>query len=325
MKRNLRFASIPLTAVFLVFAGCGKDRTVDEYQGQKLNQAQHETEDSIAGTYNGALLSKMNGEAMGALSIEITGDTDIPDPDSTSTTGRNGQRNAIAAEITLTTKDFSRTISAPNGIYNIYSHAYQFDFEFENGQFDRSGKAAIVKFRLAGKIDPLKKTMTGSIQAINYAKYGGKYTLTRDGNSPQLEDTRLPTERAAAILGNTYQGLQTVTGADMLVTLKMARPTQTPEGEFLDLFYPLRFTTVSITLTAIKYGDDIMTIPFENSEWDMDSRMLTGSMSGTAGNGGTQPYHFAIQCKESGSVKTPAWKCSWSGTTAFDFTATVVR
>ncbi|MBS1961219.1 MAG: hypothetical protein JST04_03305 [Bdellovibrionales bacterium] len=315
--RFVAFASLALLGG-LALSGCGKDRTVDQYFAQKENEKQRQTSQSIEGTFEGTLLSKMNGKPMGALSVEIYGDTNIPD-------GSVQTKNVIAANITLSTKAFSRTINATNGFYNIYSHAYQLDFAIENGQVDATGKPRAIKFRFAGKLDPVTKVMDGTIQCVDYAKYGGRYRLTRGANSPQLEDTRIPTERAEATLGKIYSVTQEVLGTEQRVTMKFAEPTATPEGEFLELFYPVRFVTVSVTLTETKYGEDIMTIPFTNAEWDMDSRTLNGAMSGAAGSGGTQPYHFTLQCTESGSAKVPAWDCHWSGNVAFDFKAKAVR
>lgn len=325
MKSPKPVRLLAIAVVASTLAGCGKDRTVDQYFAQKENEKQRQTSQSIEGTFEGTLLSKLNGKPMGALSVEIYGDTEIPDASSTTAPKGSGQRNVIAANITLSTKTFSRTINTSNGFYDIYSHAYQLDFAIENGQFDSSGKPRAIKFRFAGKLDPVTKVMDGTIQCIDYAKYGGKYRLTRGASSPQLEDTRIPTERAEAMLGKTYAVTQDVLGTENRVTMKFAKPTPTPEGEFLELFYPVRFVTVSVTLTETKYGDEIMTIPFTNAEWDMDSRTLNGAMSGTAGAGATQPYHFALQCAESGSVKAPAWDCHWSGSVAFDFKARAVE
>ena len=295
-------------------AGCGKDRTVDDYNAQKQNQEQQQSQKEIGGTFNGVLVSTVNGEAMGSLSIKVSSDTLIQD---------TGARSTIAAEIVLTTKKSSQRISVPTGYYNIYTHAYQLDFSVGNVfEVDPAGKTVMANFRVKGKIDPVTGIMDGTIAVVDRAKYGGKFRLTKDGNAPELEDTHLPTERADAALGKTYRARPKVMGTPDMLTLRFSSSAKSEEGEFMDLFYPVRYLDISAVLSETYYGDELLRTKFLNCEWDLQSKTLTGDV---VDNTGSRPAHYSIQCRESGTAKRPAWKCSWSGTLTFDFTAKGVQ
>lgn len=295
-----------LIFVSTLLAGCGKDHTVDEYLAQKSKQEQRETNQSIAGTFTGPLYSKLNGQTMGILSVELSGDTEVSD-------GRS--RNVIAANISLTTPTAVRTLSVSNGSYNIYNHSYQIDFMIPNAP------GPDVKLRLVGVINPEAKVMEGSLQSVDFAKYGGTYRLTQDQKLPQPGRLELPAERAANIFGRVFSVRQEVYGFPNEIVLRLLPVVRSPEQEFLDLFYPVRFATVMFTLTETKGGQEVLTLAFENSVWDMDAKTLHGSVTRSS-TGGTLPYHFTLQCSESGTSRVPGWNCDWSGRSVVHFNAT---
>lgn len=294
MNRTNR--SLFLLALFAALAGCGKDRTIDEFNGQKNSDDQAET-DRVAGTYTGTLYAKKDGKPMGALTVDFSADTRVEGGD---------QSSVVSAQVTLETNDksgrTSETIHLADGRYDLVNHSFRINTTVG---FTRLQSATLT---IAGTVND--GVMKGKIEVPNYVDFGGTYRLVKDAPVADVAAGPSTLDRARGTRATNYRGrASTDQNATLDARFIYTPSTRNADQRFFDRFFPLRSGNVTVSL-----GDESspVVVAFPDALWDTRRGTLTGVAGGNVP--GQTPYSITLNCQETGDFRNPGWDCGWNGT-----------
>ena len=284
-------AALLASAVAVALVGCGKDKSIEQYQRERLqeNLAVYE---SVAGTYTGAVYSTATNKSIGALQLDLSAET-------TSVASSTGEL-PIGAPVLVTNVSFRDqsilNIRIDSSFYDQSSGAYNATVVVDRqtvGQptpgGDKTAQVVIKGFIRNGHL-------TGTIGALNNPRGSAKFDLVLNGTP--LDQIRKGAPKGPLdTVGVTkqYSGRGTMpdsrTGKSTRrsMTLQVNKPSQGPAGDFVDIFNPdiLKFVNVSVEFS------EAVSISFINIVWNPANRTIDGSntINSTSGT-----YTVFIQC-----------------------------
>lgn len=268
---------IALTALLAV--ACGKDKTVDEYQREKLreNLALYE---SVAGSYTGLVVSKTDGTVIGAMQLVLEAKTVATDP--------NGGETAVGKPVLAGTVNFLdqfvTTLEAPNGFYDPATGAYSAQITVTRS--DLTKETMNISGNISGEV------LGGQFSLASYSDSGANFQLNKNGRpiDELLKNAanRRPTEGRKT--KKSYNGKGRFEEGERVrkVRLMVAFPSRSRTDDFLELFAPAtdRLVNVSIDLGAI-------TVSIVKVKWDSQNGILEGSQDNVSNGVSFTQY---IQC-----------------------------
>jgi len=267
---------IALTALLAV--ACGKDKTVEEYQREKLreNLALYE---SVAGSYTGLVVSKTDGAVIGAMEILLEAKTVATNP--------NGGETAVGTPVLAGTinflDQFLTTLEAPNGFYDPSTGAYSAQISVTRSDGVKE------TMNIAGNI--ANSVLTGQLALASYSESGATIQLVKNGRpiDQLLRDTNNRRPSEGRNTKKTYEGKGTFTEKPYKRNVKfmVAFSTRSRIDDFLELFAPATDRVVNVSLDT-----GIITVSLSKVKWDSQNGILEGSQDNSA-NGGYTQY---IQC-----------------------------
>lgn len=277
-----------ITLFALLAVGCGKDKTVEEYQREKLRENLSLYE-SVAGVYTGVVNSKVDGSILGAMQLQLEAKTVATNP--------NGGEVAIGTPVlagTVSFLDDSITVlSAPNGFYDPATGAYSAQITIIRS----TGAAETVN--LNGNLTAA--ALTGQIASAKYSDTGGSFQLVRNGRSLEdlLQESR-PRRPGEVVDGarqvNTYTGTTNFqAGVSKAVRIVILQPLLSTAEDFLNIINPVKTVQASVN-----YGGRALQLQFNDATFDSRQGLLTGQTSFTVGG---QSQKMTIDCRRTIGTK----------------------
>lgn len=297
------FAALSVAGALL--PGCGKDRTLDEYQDDKIRD-DYEKMRAVAGVYSGLLVSRLDNQPIGLLTVVAKPDMQV-NPSTTAT----DHKAVLRLEIQLQSPD--RILSAT----------------FGGGAFDATAKSFVAQSAVAMPAGSPSLTMSlsgsfsgdtlrGELYDLGYYASGSDFALKKDAALDPvqvLKTIRLSaTEaRVQTAITTSFRGKARLPGgtSDTPVALSFLRPIQGSEQQLTDLLLPTKTLDVGVN---INNGDISFTFP--NSLWDQRYGTLQGEASG---NSGSMPYKIALRCQEATRAGVAGWSCRWTAASGQSF------
>ena len=251
--------------------GCAKDKTIDDYNRQKLLEdvAAYQV---IKGDYTGYLISSINNQPAGALHIGLQ----VRPP-----TSGGSDKSGSGVPVILTQMDFlndnQMSVSSPTSYYDPERGLLQVEFEIS-----RAADSAI-KERISLTSQVRGGRLTGSVQALGYSSYGGTFDLVRGGKDLKDLIRSLPSKptTGTAIQVTSFSGTTTFKNKVVKpVKIVVLQPRINAQEDFLNLLIPVKSVQVSLNY------DISAQINNPTSNWDQRTGSLNGQTTITRENQG---------------------------------------
>ncbi len=263
MKRNRKIVALFILSTLV--AGCSEDRTVDEYQREKLqkNLALYK---SLEGQYTGVVISTDGEIVLGAMQLNLA--AEIANSDSAGGETTIG-KPILVGNIRFLDKNVT-LLSAPNGFYDPNTGVYnaQISILRENGSTEVVNLTGVIK----------SETLFGELSALKYPESGGKFRLVKNGptidellleaRGEPSDDPELPNDQreVSSFLGETKFKVG-VTKPTRVVILQPVRGTS---EDFLDLISPVKTVQLSFNFSQSLHVD------YQDAILDTRQGLLTG-------------------------------------------------
>lgn len=270
----------------LMTMGCGKDKTVSEYQRERLqeNLALYQ---SVAGSYTGLVTSQQDDRVLGAIQIELRAETSV-NPSS-------GGETALGTPTLVSNIRFLAdnivALSAPTSFYDPSSGAYSAQITIRRADSGRDEQVALNGVLSGG-------TLRGEIGTVNDPAFGGRFTATR-GGAPITQLVRqkapgeLPSDDESRQV-RSYLGSTTFTaGGAKPVTVVVVQPVRGTAEDFLDLMSPVKSVQVSFNYSQSLH------VQFPAAVLDLRQGLLTGQ---TTLNVNGQSQQMTLECRVGADV-----------------------
>lgn len=260
---KLLFALIGSLALFV---GCSDDKTVDQYQREKLqeNLAMYQ---AVAGKYTGRVLSAQDGSQIGAMEVALRAETQV--------NSSGGGDTSVGSPMLVTNVRFlNKTIvslSAYNSFYDPATGSYSAQI-----RVTRSGSGAQEVISLSGNLN--SSQLVGEINSVEYSEFGGRFTLSRDGEnltdlmpktSPDQYEGGQGPQRIKTFIGST--GFSN--GTNKPVQVVVLQPLHGTSEDILDFLTPVKNVHVSFNYSQSLH------ILYPGSLMDLKQGLLTGKTS----------------------------------------------
>ena len=284
-------AGLLVLPVCLITA-CGQDKTLDQYNHDKAQQDLAKVQ-AVSGTYNGVLLSNADKSAIGPMSIELVGGTQITNATQGST---SVQQATLRGTITLSGTQQS-SVEFVQGFYDSDTGTFQVDVPVTL----QNGTTSTID--LAGSFDG-KGGMSGTLNILGYTDNGGTFSLGKGAALPAVTQGAAISKNQIVGSGQTYQGTAIENGKTTGVVLTLSTGVTTRDQDFANIFNPIKFLTINYSL-----GDGAG-LAFLNSQWDQRNGTLNGVKDGTASDG--TPYEATLTCHQATpDVTKTGWNCQY--------------
>ncbi|RYZ95887.1 MAG: hypothetical protein EOP11_24240, partial [Proteobacteria bacterium] len=323
MQNLSKYTSFSFALLALALVGCGKDKNLEEYQRDKLQQNLGLYK-SVEGTYSGIVRSKTDNRVIGAMQISLTAQTrNKPSNDGQLSIGSP----VLVGNVQFLDQDIINVV-APDGFYDPNTGLYNSQIEITrtaggatNGGGSSGGgsggnppnngggynntpvapgqgaeRELIV---LTGRLG--NGNLVGDMQTQNYPEYGGRFELVRNGGTVRdllrqarpgdrrREDSDV--EKVTSYSGTTrftdLNGSGDARPRPVRVTL--TRQTYNTAEDILDLISPVR-----VVQASINYSDSLRLL-FPKAIFDTRQGYLTAQTLLTL-NG--QLNQMTINCRE---------------------------
>lgn len=282
--------------VFALLSACAKDKSVDDYQRDKLqkNLALYQ---SVAGSYSGVVASQENGEVMGAMELSLRAEVTPVD-------SKDGETSVATPILVGSVRFLDQNIislSAPNGYYDPATGLYSADIKITRaGGGGNGGAEGGAAGPGAQETETVKITgyiggdvITGSVHALDYPGHGGSFQLTkgrRESLQEQLRRARpgqgRENDQLVAFSGTTY-----FQKAQRPVHIVALRPNRGTAEDFLDLVNPVKKVQLSLN-----YSNSLAFL-FQNAVYDTRQDYITGETTVVVKNGPNQTVQkMNIEC-----------------------------
>jgi hypothetical protein len=245
-----------LSAMLVVLGGCAKDRTIDDWRREQVQQEEAAIA-AVTGDYRGTLVSDADNSLIGLAKIHFK--TNRRSSQSTSTPG--AEQQAVLQGVITITGTSPMTLA------------------FDNGSFDRAANQFNVQATVPGRGEiELKGTfadgkVVGSIEATNFPDQGGRFELIKDGPEASVQGLRTRVEQADKFLFNEYSATGNFReGPAAPVKMAILRQRNLEEQNFMDVFLPTRTVEATITIN----NDPFSSADFKNAVWDSRTKHLEG-------------------------------------------------
>lgn len=275
------------------FGACAPDRTVDDYNRQKLNEELSKIQ-QVEGEYVGVLRQSAPSEIpLGAFSVEVHPDTRVDDRPGAP---RNSQRAIVRGKVVFET-DRRLVVDFSNGYYDADSGSFQATVPVTL----QSGRQ--VELNLTGAIS--ENRLIGKIEADGFPESSGVFNLLRDG--PRTDPESLYSEDGAPAIGRSveiYGGEAVLShGETRSAELVLLRTDTSTEQAFVHLFVPVE--TIQATLD---FGDSLQFL-FQHAQYDRRVGTLRGQALVSRGG---ESLQLSLECRESVVVGSPkTWTCRY--------------
>lgn len=228
----------------LTLAGCAKDRSVDDYQREKLEKELAKIE-AVSGEYRGQLEATGAKGARGALEVVVTPDIQQ---------GASSDASAvISGKIVLDDVPIEFTA----GTLNTSSGDVKATVKLAEATVDLSG-------RISGDV------FTGSLKTQGNEEFGGRFRIIRNGaKGTRLEGAGAGDLRGLLVAINYRAEVVFSDGGKDFVFLTIDRATQDRDQEFVSRLHP-----VGVVDGQIRLGG--RGIAFTGAKVDIRTRILTG-------------------------------------------------
>lgn len=300
MKNGL-LKSMLVAGSLLALVGCGADKTVDDYQRDKLQQ-NLSLYQSVGGTYTGTMVSKADKRFIGALQIDLRAETAVSET-------RSGE-SALGSPVLVTNLKFldqnAITLSSPSSYYDPATGVYSSQIAITRTESKTTETVAI-----SGVIRG--DSFTGEINSISYPGTGGTFVLKRNGPSitelakettPDQLETEEGTRQVSAFTGIT----SFATGEKKPVHIVLLTPVRGTPEDFLDILTPIKNVQVSFNYSKTLH------LLFNGAIYDTRQGLLTGTTSVSV-NG--QVQNMTLECRTTaGSAMSCRHLTTGSGITA---------
>lgn len=278
---QLRFLLASLVAIATILyglVGCG-DKNTDDYNKQKVLQEIAKLQ-TVVGTYRGPLVRKTGKAELGTLTIELEADTRI----TLGANQTNPSRQAVLKGALVIENDTKTLLSFSDGFLDSNSKELQATIPLVRRNSDA------VTIQLFGMVSD--NGMTGTIRAREFSEFSAEFTLTKiesqkinpmvTSDNPETQPQGPPAQLWTA----TYPSTKSTTGwrsVDLIIFPHQA----TNEEEFINIFVPVKLVDAAINF------NDMVQVPFANSEWDLRTGKLHGE---TKGGSGADEHDLALDC-----------------------------
>jgi hypothetical protein len=280
--------------LLVLLSACAKDKSVDDYQRDKLqkNLALYE---SVAGSYSGIVTSEESGDVMGAMELRLRAEVTPVD-------SKDGE-TSVATPILVGSVRFLDqnviSLSAPNGYYDPATGLYSADIKItraggnggEGGGSGGPGAQETETVKITGYIGG--DALNGTVHALDYPGHGGRFQLVKnrgDSLQEQLRRARPGKGREngqlVAFSGTTY-----FRNVERPVHIVALRPSRGTAEDFLDLVNPVKKVQLSLN-----YSNSLQFL-FQNAIYDTRQGYITGELSVTVGSIGDNTLQkMNIEC-----------------------------
>jgi hypothetical protein len=254
-----------LAVAALVLSACGKDKTLDEYQRERL-QENLSVYQSVAGSYTGIVQSTQSHKSLGAMQIDLRAETKVDGSPS-------GSDSALGKPTLVTNVRFlDETVisfSASSSYYDQDTGAYnaQITILRESGEGETIALSGFIR---NGQI-------SGEIATTNFPGYGGSFVLQKDGKplgelgkarKPDDLNTNSPTRQLAS-----YDGVTTFSdGSKKQVRIVALTPVRGTAEDFLDIISPRKQVQLSFNYSQS------LNLLFSSAIFDLKQGQLTGKL-----------------------------------------------
>jgi hypothetical protein len=243
----------------LSFMGCSKDKNMDDYRRDQLQQSLSRIT-SVSGSYTGSVISKIDGTNLGAITLKFQARTDIQSNNSTV----SSEQNAIVSG-SLNFKSLnSAEIVFDNGFYDDVTGDFQVTIPISNGTGNSS------KLSLVGVVNG--NNWNGTLEVKGQPDFGGELNLTKNAAIPNNSSIEIGGTRLQQInkLKYSYEGTYKADGNLIPFKLSFVNKDISPEQNFYKLFSPVRNVGVTCDFS---YFD----LNFTNAILDDKAGTLVGS------------------------------------------------
>lgn len=274
-----KFAVLVLCGVLL--SACAEDKTVDEYQRERLQQnlALYQ---AVSGRYTGKVNSTLDKSPLGAMEIELRSETVV-------NSGGSGE-SSIGTPILVTNIRFLDqnviALSAHNSFYDPNTGAFSAQIQIKRSEI---GETQVVS--ISGTL--VSDVLSGQISAVDYIGFGGSFSLIKNGPpllsfAPDSRPDQGDVDQGARRV-QTYTGVtRFLAGPEKPVQIVVLQPLRGTSEDFLDLITPVKTVQVSFNYSQSLH------IQYSNAIFDIEQGLLTGRTSVTV-NEQIQP--FTLECQ----------------------------
>jgi hypothetical protein len=250
----------------LILIGCSDDKTVDQYQREKL-QENLSMYQAVAGKYTGRVMSAQDGSQIGAMEVELSaeiqanpsggGDTSVGSP-------------MLVTNIRFLNKN-TVSLSAYNSFYDPATGSFSAQIRVTRSESD-----AQEVISLTGNL--ASNQLIGEINSVEYSEYGGRFALSRNGKnladlvpktSPDNYEEGQGPQRIKTFIGSTSFS----NGSKKPVQVVVLQPLHGTSEDILDLLTPIKNVHVSFNYSQSLH------ILYPGSIMDLKQGLLTGKTS----------------------------------------------
>lgn len=237
----LRLYLVAGVSTVLLFAGCGKDKNMDDYRREQLQESIARIS-SISGSYSGGVISKMDGNNIGTLSLKFKASTDVQ-----ANSGRvSNEQNAIVSGLISLSSLMNIEVAFDNGHYDDVTGNFQVTVPVNLD----AGLAS--KVYLNGHISGDK--FIGSIEVKGQSQNGAELNLIKNAppaNTSKMEVSGIRLEQLKRLNYN-FEGSYLYNNKPSPFILSFVDRDFFPEQNLYKLFSPIRQVGVNCDLGGFR-------------------------------------------------------------------------
>lgn len=273
MKNMMTQAALfSVSAMALVLTACGSDKTVEEFQQERLGRSLAVYE-SVSGTYTGTVTGSNGKKAMGALELELRART--------ATREQASGDLAIGTPILVTNVRFKdKTMvqfTVETAYYNEQTHLYSATIQIPRtvpGAGTPIGAVEQDTIVIQGYLNG--DNFSGTIGAQGSSSVAGVFTLKRNGRPlDEISKGTPPGELETRGVTRVYKGVNKFGGKNKTQYLRVTRPSRGPKGDFVDTFFPEGEKVINVSWL---YSESLA-VSFTGIKWDQQNGIIDGQTS----------------------------------------------
>lgn len=270
-KMTVTFALLASMALPLILTACGNDMNLDDFKRERIQDQAGQLQSAV-GNYGGVLTSKVNGNQLGWLEVDLALRNKVTP--STDGSSKADEQPILAGEVSLEGVQ-SGAMEINDSYFDPYTHRFTANVKVPDVNCFSSSPGSPAacpsgtkapELVLSGHID--KGVFDdGRLEALNFEPFGGNFTLQKNASMTSAVMARFTSREVRrerkrvlkAFSGNTVFKRD---DADHPLNLILMTSNLTPEQNLYDLLVPLK--TVEVTLN---YGWNLQ-IDYPIATWD---------------------------------------------------------
>ena len=240
MKLNKLISALGISSL-LIIIGCAKDKNMDDLRRDQVQESLSRIT-AISGAYSGAVVSKLDGSNLGAITLSFQARTDI----AANSSSVSSQQSAIVSGSlnfkSLTTAE----ISFDNGFYDDMTGDFQVDIPITEAGGSTS------KLSLIGNIS--SGSWVGSLEVKGQPGFGADLNLVKNAKPANISALEIGGARMDQIkkLDLPYFGEYRYGNGMSPLKMTFINRDVLPEQNFYKLFSPVRQVNVNFDLTGLE-------------------------------------------------------------------------